>query len=250
MINNPEIVTAIAAHAAEAAPAECCGFVIAGADKKRLRVMRARNVAAKPLVNWRIHVDDQQAAEEAGEIVAVYHSHVNARAIASEADKVSCEASGYKFLIYSHPLGELTEIVPCGYKAPLIGREFVHGVTDCYAAIRDDYFEHDGIELPDFPREDKWWEIENGPDLYMEHIRDPANGFTIIGTDWRKAQPRDLLLMRLFSKHGRVNHSAILLDGMRLFHHVPNRLSGRETFSQFWQQCVAYVARHEKFLKP
>jgi proteasome lid subunit RPN8/RPN11 len=238
----PEIIAAVAAHAKEDFPRECCGFIVAVSKKKR-EVIRAKNTADDPKQFWRIAGDEQDAAEARGEIVCVYHSHPLGRSAPSEADRVSCEAAGLPFLIYAHPLGEWELLKPCGYKPPLNGREFVHGVTDCYSFVRDWFLEERGVELPDFDREDQWWTKPNGPDLYMDNVRDSSNGFTLVSQDWRDARPGDLLLMRLMSS--KVNHAAILLDGMKIIHHVPGRLSGRDTFSQFWQQCVAHVARHK-----
>lgn len=243
---NNELIAAVAAHAAEESPRECCGFIVA-VNKRKREVIRAKNVATDPKLFWRIAPEEQDAAEQRGAIVAVYHSHPFGRAEPSPADLACCEAADLPFLIYAHPLGEWKLIKPSGYKAPLIGREFVHGVTDCYSLVRDWWAER-GVELPDFAREDQWWAKPDGPDLYMENIRKPEYGFTLVSQDWRDARAGDLLLMRLMSR--KVNHAAILLDGMAILHHVPGRLSGREMFSQFWQQCVAYVARHKSQIQP
>lgn len=55
---------------------------------------------------------------------------------------------------------------------PLLGRQFVHGVTDCYSLFRDAYH-LTGINLPDFERHDDWW--RHGEELYLDNME--SNGF-------------------------------------------------------------------------
>ncbi|KLB50036.1 Mov34/MPN/PAD-1 family protein, partial [Xanthomonas euvesicatoria] len=87
--------------------------------------------------------EDYAAAEDAGQIVALVHSHPNASAHASDADKAMCEASGLTWHIISvgqvdgvPECGEVQTIQPSGYVAPLVGRQFAHGVLDCYTLVR------------------------------------------------------------------------------------------------------------------
>ena len=54
----------------------------------------------------------------------------------------------------------------------LLGREFNHGVQDCYSIIRDAYHLC-GISLDDFERHDNWW--YTGDNLYLDNI--PRQGF-------------------------------------------------------------------------
>ena len=70
----------------------------------------------------------------------------------SQADRVACEATALPWFIVSFPSGHWTELRPQGYAAPLVGREWSHGVLDCYSLIRDWYAQERGIDLPDFPR--------------------------------------------------------------------------------------------------
>ena len=106
----------------------------------------------------RVRAAVEAAAEDAGEIVMVCHSHPFASPQPSAADRAMCELTRLPWLIVNHPLGDVCAFVPIGYRTPLLGRPFVHGVHDCYSLIRDHYAWELGIELPDFPRAERWWE--------------------------------------------------------------------------------------------
>jgi cell wall-associated NlpC family hydrolase len=48
--------------------------------------------------------------------------------------------------------------------APLVGRQFAHGVLDCYSLVRDFHARELGIPLSEYERQDDWW--SHGQDLY------------------------------------------------------------------------------------
>ena len=76
---------------------------------------------------------------------------------------------------------------------PYVGREFVHGVVDCYSLVRDWYAREWGIELRDYDRRDQWW--DHGENLYLENFQ--KEGFHKIPVE--ELQRGDALLMQLVS---------------------------------------------------
>src|SRR5690242_1133361 len=114
-----------------------------------------------------MHPEDYAAAEDAGEVVAIFHSHPDASCKPSEADRVGCEASRLPWHVLGWPSGQWGYCEPCGFKLPLVGRVFQHGVVDCWACVRDGLRELAGIEVQDFHRDDDWW--LRGQNLYMEN---------------------------------------------------------------------------------
>lgn len=246
---TPETQAAAIAHAEAEYPREACGLVVV--VKGRERYWPCRNIAATPSEHFVLNEKDYAAADDAGEVTMLVHSHPDAPARPSEADKVACEASELPWAIISVESGaagghatEVLVLEPCGYRAPLVGRPFAHGVLDCYTLVRDWYREEQGRELPDFERRDGWWD-DGVSDLYTEHLA--VNGFTVI---WRKGDPLplplergDLLLMQVRSRNLVPNHAGIWLGDGNMLHHMHGRLSSRDVFGGYWLDCLRLIAR-------
>jgi proteasome lid subunit RPN8/RPN11 len=229
---NLETKALIIEHAKKEFPRECCGLLlnISGYEV----YFPCKNIA-KNQIDFILDPADYARAEDAGEVIAVVHSHCNISPKPSQADLVSCERSKLPWHIVSIPNETWHSFHPNGYKAPLIGREFSHGVNDCYSLIRDFYKENLGIELPDFDRSEKWW--DSGEDLYFENFK--KAGFEI--TDELKTN--DVILIQL--KSPVINHGAVYLGNDVIIHHVMNRLSYRETYSGFWKKCTRFILRYK-----
>lgn len=123
---------------------------------------------------------------------------------------------------------------------PLFGREFRHGVADCYSLIRDAYklgkdglitpenqaeriygWPFDSITLPVGPRDSSWWE-QKGVDLYEDNFA--MAGFEKTGIDrttLKLLQIGDIF----FYKLGRTrvsNHAGLYIGNGLILHHVPD----------------------------
>lgn len=158
-------------------PRESCGLIVI--RKGREKYVPYKNTA-RSSERFIISTQEYAEVEEQDSIIAVVHSHPDVPAIPSEADKVSCEASGLVWHIVRVDsidgvvvARELVTIEPCGYQAPLVGRPFFHGVLDCYSLIRDWYQQTKGIELKQFHRIDDWWNDGNS-DLYTRLFKQKA----------------------------------------------------------------------------
>jgi proteasome lid subunit RPN8/RPN11 len=224
----------IIAHAEQENPRESCGLVCIINGKQKYFPCRNLGVGTD---NFVLDPEDYDKADTAGEIVAVIHSHPNMSAKPSQADLVACEASGLPWFIVGYPSLVWEYLEPKGYIAPLVGREWTHGILDCYSIIRDWYKQERNIELPEFDRHDEWWKA--GQNLYLDNIL--KVGFNPI--EQKDLQEGDVILMTIGSSVP--NHGALYLGNGVILHHIQNRLSTREVFGGYCLKNTTGYYRYE-----
>jgi proteasome lid subunit RPN8/RPN11 len=244
---NEQTKNAIANHALAEYPRECCGLIVLRGDAEIY--VPCRNMAATPTEQFAMAPEDYAHAEDCGAVVAVVHSHPGAPARPSVADRAMCEQSGVeRWVIVSLgvqadgaiAIDDWHEFGPSGYGAPLIGRQFAHGVHDCYALIRDWYRLERGVGLTDFDRVDGWWD-DGASNLYLDNFA--AAGFVDAGQD-AEPQVGDVLLMQIRSKNGVPNHAGIYLGDSVFLHHMHGRLSGRAVWGGMWAHSLRTILRY------
>lgn len=230
------VMQAAEKHARAEFPREACGLVIV---KRGRRVyVPCKNVAKTPEDHFAIDPEEFAAAEDAGEVVAVFHSHPNATEKPSTADVQACNASGVSWLILALPSARWHQIEPKATSAPLYGREFVHGSADCYGFVRDWYAQELGIQLDEFKREDEWW--RKGQNLYVDNFASQGMYVVTDGT----LEIGDILLMQVLSDVP--NHAAIYLGDDVIGHHLYGRLSGRDVYGGYYKKHTTHVLRRKQ----
>lgn len=236
-LNLSELVLAdIKTHVANELPREACGVLVV--VKGKYRYIPCKNIAENNTVDFTICPEDYAAAEDLGSIVCIVHSHPYATATPSQADLVGCELSKLPWLIISWPSEVLYYWEPNGYIAPLVGREFHHGVLDCYSIIQDYYKEKLNIQLKTPYRRDKWW--EKGDNLYLDLYKEW--GFTQVDT----TKAHDVVLMRIGSNVP--NHGVIWLGDGTILHHQSGRLSSIDVYGGWFRKITSHILRHESQL--
>jgi len=223
-------------HAKQEYPNECCGVVIIFKGKERYHP--CKNLATEADDNFILSPVDYAEAEDKGEIIKIVHSHPASNPEPSQADLVGIERSGLPWVIVNPLTGSFTESEPSGYQAPLIGRRFVHGVLDCYALIKDYYETILEIDIPDFDRENYWW--EKGQNLYVDNFQ--KAGFHRVD-DLREHD--GIIIM---SGSSTPNHAGVYIGDNKILHHVQHRLSSRDVYGGYWLKNTWAVVRHEMFL--
>ena len=222
-------------HAKNEDPKESCGVLLNIRGKEKY--FPCRNLSMTSHQCFILDPEDYVKADNLGEIIAIVHSHPVTPPAASQADQLACEQSGLKW----HIVNPKTEVwgytEPKGYKAPLIGREWAWGVSDCWSLVRDWYKEELKIELRDWQRPTTLQDFNNDPMFESCAWR---TGFRELRSD-EKLENGDLLFMSILANG--LNHVAIFLDG-DVLHHLTDRLSCKEPYSEWLLKCTGKRLRY------
>ena len=222
-------------HAKEQDPRESVGVLIVIKGKEQY--YPCNNLSTYSQQCFILDPKDYVKADALGEITAIVHSHPVTPPSPSQADKVSCEQSGLKWHIVNPKTETWGYCEPTGYKPPLIGRQWVWGVTDCWSLVRDYYKEQHNIQLLDYQRPTTPQDFLNNP-LFEQYAE--RTGFRQLNKD-EKLQKGDVLLMSIL--HPTLNHVAIFL-GDDILHHLADRLSTREPYNEWLLKCTGKRYRY------
>ena len=214
-------------HAKKQFPKESVGLLI---NKKGKKIYIACENKSNDLDSFILDPKEYLNAQKLGKIIAVIHSHPKTPPIASQADKVSCENSAIPWHIVNPNTEQWGYIEPCGYKAPILGREYVWGITDCWSLVVDWYKDWER-PTPD--------EFANNP-MFESHAW--RTGFRELRKD-EKLENGDLLFMSILGQG--LNHVAIFIDG-DVLHHLSDRLSCKEPYNQWLLKCTGKRLRYVK----
>lgn len=250
---HKKTMAAITAHAIAEYPRECCGLIVA--DGRRELYVPCRNIAGTPSEHFRLHPEDWANAEDAyGQPRVLVHSHPDESPTPSDADRASCEETGIPWLIVSvtaEGVGADHLLQPSGWKAPLLGRPFYHGVLDCYTLVQDFYKRELSIDLPTPERDDDWW--NHGGNLYMDNYA--AAGFRPL-REGEAIAYGDVVFMAVQSPVP--NHAAVFIGDNTvkecptlhkvpdaIIHHLYGRLSQRDVYGGYWAEVTRLIVRHK-----
>ncbi|MGC6453398.1 MAG: Mov34/MPN/PAD-1 family protein [Candidatus Puniceispirillaceae bacterium] len=234
--------TAILAHANDDRRHEICGVVASDGGGKGPTYHRVPNRAATPRTAF---VIDPQSLTGVGRVLAVVHSHPQGPPWPSSDDLRQSQADDLAWGI----------VLPKGQPhaglfwfggpvtMPLMTRGYRHGVSDCYALVRDWFAATYGLGLIDRPRGWQWW--QQGDDIYTDHFA--QSGFVRLPADAELAIG-DVALAAVLGDV--INHALIHLgDGVVLHHPAgrdgfdPARLPRSEPVER-WRRYIRFWARH------
>ena len=238
---NAQLEQEVVDYCQQKFPQEACGFIVE-IDEKDTWVP-CENIDQDPLNYFKISPISFAAAEGAGKIKAIVHSHTIHPTVFSDTDRKMQRKQGIPWMLVGLKNGlEIIWLTGDAIEVPLYGRNYVWGVQDCYSFIRDYYKSVLDKSLPDFDRADRFW--EKGENLYLDHFAEA--GFVEI-KDKTDIRLHDVLIISL----GGTNipsHGAIYIGGNTIGHHLPKRLSCKEVYGRFYQSRTVLLLRHKDIL--
>ncbi|MBT0372700.1 C40 family peptidase [Morganella morganii subsp. morganii] len=215
----------IIAHATTEGVRESCGLVSGGI------YFPCTNIHPDPENYFEISSEEWLRAESHAEVEAVVHSHPAGLPFLSAGDRDMQVKTGLPWWLVCDDRLLKFNPVP-----RLLGREFNHGVQDCYSIIRDAYHLC-GISLDDFERHDNWW--YTGDNLYLDNI--PGQGFYQVD----EVRDGDVILICLGTS--KPCHAALYIGNQEILHHRPDRLSKRDVYGGYWFKFTHSIWRHKQW---
>ena len=227
-----KVVESAVRHALDEYPKESVGVVTTG------KYLHLANISLHPTEEFLTRVGSYPEPVE-----AFIHSHPSGDEEPSKIDMESQVATAVPWGIVpvyapddSRPI-RAGEIVWFGAQVPpvpLLGRDFLYGVRDCFTLVRDYYcLEHNMVNPPEFPRDIDWW--EKGEEMFTRKNIEP-HGFREVYAP--ELVEGDIVFMRVGAKV--TNHCGIYIENSLLLHHLHNRLSRKEPFGPWMRYARSY----------
>lgn len=229
-------------HATATYPHEACGLIVAAGTKPRF--IACKNIAEDPSNYFRLDPHDYINASDEGEIVGVWHTHVNMPATPSEADIAGCNASSVDWFILGASkidgtmhFTPVATLRPGDAEAPYLERVYLFGVQDCYTLVRDYYRREFDITLGEYPRVESFW--NKSLDFFTGGY--PEQGFELLID--QEPEVGDLFIMQVAAPLP--NHIAIYVGDDLILHHCQSRLSRRDVYGGMWAKHTTHHLRHK-----
>ena len=129
----------------------------------------------------------------------------------------------------------------------LLGREFVHGETDCYTLCQDFFRDNLGLEFQDYARPDDWW-LHDDFNPYWDFFG--PEGFTLVDINHpSQLKIMDLILVAIPDprrpQKTPINHCAMYIGNGKIIHHRLGKLSTESPYQGWVKEQTVAVVRHK-----
>jgi proteasome lid subunit RPN8/RPN11 len=223
---------------AEANSSEICGLVIN--LKGKAKYFPCNNISKNSANEFILDPIDYARYETLGEVLYICHSHVTVDEKPSKIDIEACNRGSTPWIIYSTVTKKHSLIEPSGLVKPLLGREYIYNVYDCWSLVIDLYKEERGIILPRVIKDSDFnWYLDPTKNYFHQYATEA--GFTLVKD--KSLKPYDVMLFQT-GKAAVPNHVGAYYGNNLFIHHAYNRLSTKETLGAFWRKYMQAVYRY------
>lgn len=149
MLLNENLKQEIRQHALSKKEEEVCGFICFNFLSHIKEIYRCNNSILNKTNSFSISPLDYVRASRSGEILAVYHSHINNNIEFSLSDRINANNHEIPFILYNINQDIFNEYIPNNYDNPYVGREFEYGKSDCFNLVKEYYKKELNINIVD-----------------------------------------------------------------------------------------------------
>jgi hypothetical protein len=121
------------------------------------------------------------------------------------------------------------------HRPPLLDREFIFNIQDCYTLVQDWFYQKRGISLPNQARTPHW--NEEGHDL----LAGSYEQWGFVKIELEDIQPGDVVFYQVRSPV--INHLGVYLGNNEIISHWYGRISCIESFG-IWANYIQFAARY------
>tara|TARA_R100000008_G_C3551049_1_gene150437 strand:+ start:133 stop:849 length:717 start_codon:yes stop_codon:yes gene_type:complete len=234
MILHRNIKDKIKDYSLRESPNECCGLIVNDQSKGDI-VFLCKNISDNPRVHFEIDTKDYLRASQLGEIVAVFHSHVNGDSQFSELDKQVSNGLEIQSILYSVKENKFNVYYPNDYTNEYVGRKFEIGKSDCFSVMRDFFMKELNIFVNNYHRDQDWQ--KKTPHIY-DHSYE-KEGFIKVEDGTLKKY--DCILFKFLKN---TEHIAVYLGDDLILHQPRGKESLIEKYSPSLERRKSYIIRH------
>lgn len=234
---STQLMKEINAHVLKEYPREACGVIANG------EYIPCLNRSTSPTTHFEIAVEDYAHLLVEKRLQAVVHSHCSTQyqrldpRTPSYEDQASWMAMrDVPWLIFHCNGKEVSAplVLDDSTPAPLLERDYIYGIQDCYSIIRDYYRMNLGIQLPNVPRAPEFWKTGNAYfEKYFEEF-----GFYEVPVD--QAGVNDLVFMKVATSTV-INHAGVITGPNEFLHQLHGKYSTHDSLARWSKQIVKTV---------
>lgn len=239
-LSTKSIVKSIEENAVLNYPNEACGLIVKPKLGKKIISIPCQNIADDPSKRFVISPVDFAGAEDLGEVIGVWHTHIEHSSEPSMADIAACNSSELEWLILDvykrndkFEFGNIRCLHPEIGELAYTGRPYVYGVYDCFSLAKEWYNREMKLDINFVPKGyPEIEELSNQKNLLLLEGAIEA-GFEIVAT--QPPEIGDLFLFNVSSDFP--NHVGVYIGDSRILHHCMNRLSETSVYPRsYWQK--------------